>query len=378
MGRDASSGVLLSDPAVSREHCMLRCEDNKVIVYDVGSSTGSPTGGTVTVLHAEVGNYYDSIPDYPNLPWVESWQLEAEVTGAFGNDHVEGAIRGAVEVFVYEDTLYLYVKDLVGVRVFTSQDGLNWDNPDGSGPHVVLSGPEGNAVIYSHPYVATAPDGTMQMFLQSRDMTADKAQFHISRASSTDGMSFSEPSSFLKCEEVLADYGCSSCAHGRITELADRGYAIAFSVSCQKENFPKDLAKTFVPGMMMAYSDDLVNWEIDPLAFFPACHDPTFDTSRGEVFLYCASEVDTLPVGVGIDLKHAQLLRYDSPDGRSWTPDAPAGMVRFFDADGEQMHRDTWSMADLDTHLFSDGTLRLYVPAGGEGYPTVYAFQLME
>ncbi|MFP6686084.1 MAG: hypothetical protein VB934_15305 [Polyangiaceae bacterium] len=340
---------------------------------DASSSSGSNTiPDGISVKDADVGNYYDDLPDYANLPWIEEWQLEAEITGPLGNEQKAGAIRGAIEVVEYQGTLYLYVADLGGVRVFTSNDGLSWDNA-ASTAHVPVGGDDSH-LIYTHPYAAVDPDGKLHMFMQTKDPSAEKGGFFISHATSSDGLSFDEPASFLNCAEVLADYDCTSCAHGRITSLPSGGYAIAFSATCQQQNYPKGLSKSFVPGTMMAYSNDLVSWQIDPAAFFPACHDPAFDLSQGKVYMYCASEVDLLPGGTAFDGKAAQLLRFDSDDGRSWTPKDPAGIVRFSDSNGEQIPRDEWMLADVDVHDFGDGTVRMYTPASAGDYPSVFTF----
>ena len=45
LARGVRRALLLSDPAVSRAHCMLRCDGNTVTVYDVGSSTGTKLDG---------------------------------------------------------------------------------------------------------------------------------------------------------------------------------------------------------------------------------------------------------------------------------------------------------------------------------------------
>jgi len=345
---------------------------------DTSSSTGTAGSGGetgqvgITVIDADVGNYYDDLPDYANLAWIEDWELEAEITGPVADEQTAGAIRGAVEVIEYQGSTHLYVADLGGVRTFTSNSGLSWDNAV-SPMNVPIGGED--SPKYSHPYAEIDANGQMHMFLQTLDQSDEQGQFYISHTTSDDGLSFSEPQSFLACEELLADYHCNSCAHGRITPLPAGGYAIAFSTSCQRDEFPAELGLTFVPGTMMAYSDDLVSWEIDPATYFPACHDPAFDVSQGKVYLYCASEVALLPPGATDGDQRGQLLRYDSEDGRTWTPKTPAGMVRFWDEDGEQIHRVDWNIADVDVHDFGADGVRMYTAADAGGYPSVFAFQ---
>ncbi len=370
-------GVLLAAAACSAEVVDDETAPDTGAVGTTGVQTSSdlsdeavPEG--IAVKDADVGNYYEDLPDWANLSWVEEWELEAEITGPIGGEQKAGVIRGAIEVIEYEGTLYLYVADFGGVRVFTSTDGLSWENA--ADPFLVPIGGDDAELKYTHPYASIAGDGEMHMFVQTKDPSDETSRYFISHTASKDGMSFDEPESFLDCADVLADYDCRSCAHGRITILPSGGYAIAFSASCQQQNYPSGLSKSFVPGTMMAYSNDLVSWQIDPSAFFPACHDPAFDLSQGKVYMYCASEVDALPGGNAFDGKAAQLLRFDSDDGRTWTPKDPAGIVRFWNTNGEQIPRDEWMFADVDVHDFGDGTVRMYAPANAGDHPSVFTF----
>jgi len=272
-----------------------------------------------------------------------------------------------------QGTQFLYVHEFDGVRILTSEDGINWENPDGGGVSMMVT--DSGDTRYSHPYGAIAPDGSLQMFLQSKPTEMGKG-FFISRTSSTDGFKFSEPEDFLKCDENPELYarGCGQCAHGRVAQLVDGSYIIAFSASCQVEEFKEEWAPIFVPGTLLAYSDDLITWDIDPDTYFPACHDPTFDVTAERVSLYCASEMNALGGPVSEHMKkQGAILRYDSTDGTSWDPSTPAGVVQFFDAEGNEMLRMDWDMADVDTHTTA-GQTRLYVALHDGEKPTVYVF----
>ena len=51
IGRDAGSNVLLTDDVVSRRHAMLRAEDNRYLVFDLGSRSGTVVDGNPVAGH---------------------------------------------------------------------------------------------------------------------------------------------------------------------------------------------------------------------------------------------------------------------------------------------------------------------------------------
>ena len=49
IGRDPDCAVYLNDPTVSRKHTMIRCEQDRTVVYDLGSRTGTQVDGDTLV-----------------------------------------------------------------------------------------------------------------------------------------------------------------------------------------------------------------------------------------------------------------------------------------------------------------------------------------
>ena len=45
IGRDSSCGIRLTEDSVSREHAILRCQDGKLTLFDVGSRSGTWING---------------------------------------------------------------------------------------------------------------------------------------------------------------------------------------------------------------------------------------------------------------------------------------------------------------------------------------------
>jgi len=321
-------------------------------------------------------NVYSNLPDYENLEVVEEWVFETDISNEF-DIAGRGNIKGAIEVLEFNNEIFMYLKlTNDGVNLLNTNDGINFE----VGPVVIDSDDD---YTYSHPYGITAPDGELLLFLQANPR--EGSEFHISLARSNDGFNFSTAETFLESTDFnipgLDEGECRSVAHGRIAQLEDEKYLITFSASCQTENYPSLLSNRFIPGTVIAYSEDLENWNFEDSVYLPACHDPTIDTSQDKVSIYCASENLLLP-GNEEDLWDSHLygfiIRYDSDDGYDFNPSEPAGLVEFYNSDGERMPRGSMRMADIDIHEFDDGIMRLYGAVDSDNGPSVYSFTRMD
>ncbi|MFZ1009752.1 MAG: sigma 54-interacting transcriptional regulator [Candidatus Sulfotelmatobacter sp.] len=59
IGREASNGIAVTDPSVSRKHCRLSCQDGRYRVQDLGSRNGTRVNGTL--IHEEWLQHGDEI-----------------------------------------------------------------------------------------------------------------------------------------------------------------------------------------------------------------------------------------------------------------------------------------------------------------------------
>jgi hypothetical protein len=273
---------------------------------------------------------YANLPAWDDLETVEEWY--------FDND-LETAGNFAQEVIEYDGQLFMYMINSKnpakgktgGIAVSLSDDGLEWNQED----ELVLA--DNDEYSYTHPYAVEGPDGNLYLYVQTNVTTETDSLKFVSYAVSDDGINFSEFTEFLQCDE--------GCAHGRFLQLDDGTYLLAISASVNKANWNKQNFGriAYVPGIWLLYSDDLVEWKYSDV-YIPACHDPTFDASGEEIYIYCATEY------------LAANLRFSSPDGYEWTPEEPDGYIRFYDEEGE----DLGQVEDIDLHTYSDGTTRMY------------------
>ena len=61
IGRDPDSAVLLTDSTVSRKHAMIRCGQDRTVVYDLGSRTGTQVDGEAVVGYSLSPGYTISV-----------------------------------------------------------------------------------------------------------------------------------------------------------------------------------------------------------------------------------------------------------------------------------------------------------------------------
>ena len=356
---------------VSNRHAFLVCVLVSIFIAACGPSWGAETGsepdlsGTdaspelgpasadpTTTAHGSIEdlmsiNVFDDMPDYTALNVIESWRFESDVEIA----------SIAPEVIEYLGVTRLYIPGPPrGIVSYTTEDGTNWTEE--SGVRIACDRP----TLYGHPYGAIAPDGQLRLFVQTQivDEDGNSAPFFVSTAVSDDGVAFSQPEPAFSCQ----DFGAESCAHGRILQLPDQSYLLAVSASIQVQNWPRDVFRAHIPGTLLAFSDDLANWDFTDV-FFRACHDPTFDTSQGRVSLYCMSET----VGT--------LIRFDSTDGTDWEPLSPVGLVEYLDSN-DGVVNETYVTGDIDIHTFADGTTRTFVSVNDGPAQAVWTFLLEE
>ncbi|MDG1950449.1 MAG: sialidase family protein [bacterium] len=287
---------------------------------------------SLALIDSDSGLFYDyaDLPAWDDLEIVEEWfyEYDLDTDGNF-----------AQEVIEYNGQLFMYlnhpsnraVGKVGGIAISLSDDGVEWTQEN------TLLVEDTDEYSYSHPYAVEGPDGNLYLYVQTNVGSGKDTFKYVSYAVSEDGLNFSEFTEFLACDE--------GCAHGRFLQLEDGTYLLAVSASVNKAGWNKQGfgRLPYVPGIWMVYSDDLVEWKFSDV-YIPACHDPTFDDSGDEIYVYCATE---LLEGT---------LRFSSPDGYEWTPEEPDGLVQFYDEDGEELGQ----MEDIDLHSYADGSTRMY------------------
>lgn len=344
----------------SNRHVFLVCLVSSVFIAACGPTWGSETTAEPDLAGTDVSpephgniedlmsiNVFDDMPDYTALDVIESWRFESDVEIA----------SMAPEIIEYLGVTRLYIPGPPrGIISFTSEDGTHWT--EDAGVRIPCDRP----TLYGHPYGAITPDGQLRIFVQTQvvDEDGSSAPFFVSTAVSDDGVTFSEPEPAFSCQA----FGVESCAHGRVLQLSDQRYLLAVSASIQVQNWPRDVFRAHIPGTLLAFSDDLVNWDFTDV-FFRACHDPTFDTSQGGVSLYCMSET----VGT--------LIRFDSTDGTDWQPLNPVGLVAYLD-EHDSVVSESYVTGDIDIHTFADGTTRTFVSVNDGPAQAVWTFLRVE
>jgi len=308
----------------------------------------NPTASTCAQLAASMGipsdldtpQTYEVVSTYADLPIAETWAFEADLD-----------IRTLAPEFVVlhgQNRMYTpRPPNGIAHYVNPSGDGITWTNE-------AVAIPQGEGGIHGHPYGATAPDGTFYLFMQTAeeiesdestepkepieppeptDPQGPKPQGHhksftVSVATTTDGENFTSPDTAFDCTKE----GLEQCAHGRITQLDNGCYLMAVSASAYRKQYKpvpwihddKPQNPTYIPGNILALSDDLETWHFTG-TYFRACHDPSFGKADGRLSIYCHNESTN------------SVLRFDSTNGLDFDPLSPAGRVDLLAPTGESM-----------------------------------------
>lgn len=361
-------------------------------------TTTNPSTSTCAQLAASMGipsdldtpETYDVVATYADLPIAETWAFEADLD-----------IRTlAPEFVVVNGQSRMYTPrppNGIAHYVNPSGDGITWTNE-------AVAIPQGDGGTHGHPYGATGPDGTFYLFMQTAEVLesdessepkepsepaepADKQgpkpqghhkSFTVSVATSTDGENFTTPVTAFDCAQV----GLEQCAHGRITQLENGCYLMAVSATAYRDRYKpvpwlhddKPQNPTYIPGNILALSDDLETWHFTG-TYFRSCHDPSFGTDEGRLSIYCHNESTN------------SILRFDSTNGLDFDPMEPAGRVDIRAPSGESMTEHgpelLLGFGDVEWQKWPGLGERFYASVNknmgihGQVTPTVWSFTLI-
>ena len=252
-------------------------------------------------------NDLDAAQDFPI-----TWQLEPGLRIATENHAL------APDVFTLEDGTFraFFTVTGRGVGSAVSEDGLDWDVEPGL--RIIsrrdVSGYREGEVGFDlgHPWLVRMDDGRVRMFLQAN--SGLHTPLRIVSAVSGDDYNFElEPGIRMDIGPESGPPALSFAGHGRSWRTPDGGWGMVFSGNLLHDRNPSDI--------MLAVSDNGLDWEITEPCLFNNGHDPAlleFEDGRlAMVFTYLR---ESLRVSVSDD------------HGETWSP---AQKLVLLDEDGE-------------------------------------------
>lgn len=240
-----------------------------------------------------------------------------------------------VQLSNYGYRMFYGVNEL-GVGSAFSSDGLTWTVE--SGARVSNRQIEGEYDYrVSHPWVIQTTDGKWRMYYQSTFNAAGSTNGEVVTRSaiSDDGFTFTRESGTRVTTNDSMDL--RTAGHGRILRNNDGLYVLLFSGNKSDDFGPSDI--------MVATSQDGLEFSMVNEALFPECHDPALvQLSDGRWATTVRYMADYSAVAY-------------SSDGLSWTSLEP---LTLYDASGNLLEGEAGGLGDPAFITLPDGTIRIY------------------